>query len=104
MAEAVEQFTKLLEATKKPIFILFGAEGWCKPCKIVGPIFEELASSNDNIVFVKVDVQLSPDIAIKYNITAMPTLKIVIDKEVKETISGIMDRNKLSNLIKQYDV
>ncbi|KAL6647577.1 hypothetical protein ACP70R_015014 [Stipagrostis hirtigluma subsp. patula] len=46
---------------------------WCGPCRIIAPVFAELAKKFTNAVFLKVDVDELKDVAAEYNIEAMPT-------------------------------
>ena len=46
----------------KPIIVDFTAT-WCPPCRMIGPIFEQLAESTPTMVFVKVDVDAASDVA-----------------------------------------
>ncbi|KAK3115063.1 hypothetical protein LTR53_005982 [Teratosphaeriaceae sp. CCFEE 6253] len=64
---------------------------WCGPCKVIGPIFEQLAlaeSKPGRIAFCKVDVDAQRDIASTYGISAMPTFLILKGSSVKETVRG----------------
>ncbi len=64
---------------------------WCGPCRMVGPIIEELSSEYAGRVLVgKVDVDSNPEISAKYNIRSIPTILIlkngtIIDKQVGAT-------------------
>ena len=84
-----------------PVFVDFWAE-WCGPCRMVGPVVEELANDYDGKVkFVKVNVDEANELASKYNVFSIPTLVILKNGEVvsqqvgaasKESYQGMIDR------------
>ncbi|TKA78564.1 hypothetical protein B0A55_02806 [Friedmanniomyces simplex] len=64
---------------------------WCGPCKVISPIFEQLASAESKpgrITFCKVDVDAQREVAGTYGISAMPTFLILKGSSVKETVRG----------------
>ena len=72
---------------------------WCGPCKMLGPVFEEVANSS-NIKFVKVDIDNHEDLCRKYGVMSVPTLILFEDgKEVKRNI-GFIPKEKLEEFIK----
>jgi thioredoxin 1 len=88
MAEPVQVIETLdaldaLTAANKYVVLDFTAE-WCPPCKAIAPMYHKLATEHavDNLVaFVKVDVDAAPDVAQKFEVTAMPTFVFLVDGE-----------------------
>ena len=71
-----------------PILVDFWAE-WCGPCRMVGPVLDEIQSENgDKITILKLNVDENPDLAMKYQITSIPAMKVFQGGEVKTTIIG----------------
>ena len=82
-----ESFTADVLQSEKPVIVDFWAE-WCGPCRMVGPILEEIASENDNIVIAKLNVDENPQISASYGITSIPTLNVYVGGEVVKSIIG----------------
>lgn len=93
-------FDELVLKSDKPVLVDFWAE-WCGPCRMVGPIVEELASEYEGkAVIGKVDVDSNPGISTKFGIRNIPTLLVfkngeIVDKQVgavpKHILKGKLD-------------
>ncbi len=80
-------FSEEVLTSDKPVLVDFWAE-WCGPCKMVGPILEEIASEQDGLVIAKVNVDENPQIAASYGITSIPTMNVYQGGEVVKSIIG----------------
>ncbi|MEM2856485.1 MAG: thioredoxin [Candidatus Nitrosocaldaceae archaeon] len=88
--------------SEKPIIVDFWAP-WCAPCKYMHSIFERLASRyGDKIRFARVNVDENQLLAVKYEITAIPTLLLLIDGRIVERVIGLKSENELDGIIRRY--
>lgn len=72
---------------------------WCGPCKMLGPVFEEV-SNNSDIKFVKVDIDNHEELCREYKVMSVPTLILFEDgKEVRRNI-GFISKDKLEEFIR----
>lgn len=91
--------SEVLESSQK-VLIDFYAD-WCGPCKMMGPVVEEIAEEHSDVKVVKIDVDNAEDIAIKYQIMSIPTLVVVKDgQEVNRSI-GLISKEKIEELIEK---
>ena len=82
-----------------PVFVDFWAE-WCGPCRMVGPVVEELSGDFDGKVkFVKVNVDEANELASKYNVFSIPTLMIFNNGEVVAQQVGAAAKDTYKNMI-----
>ena len=90
--------TTALEGDKLSV-VDFWAE-WCGPCRMVGPIIEELAKEYDGKALIgKVNVDSNPEISMKYGIRSIPTILFIKNGEVVDKHVGTASKASLEEKI-----
>ncbi len=104
MIDLVDQtFDELVLDSNTPVIVDFHAN-WCGPCKLMAPIFKELADeySDSPIKFVKVDTDLHEEAVDKFNIQGLPLFAFFKDGEVVASHSGAISREPLKEFIEKH--
>lgn len=92
---------EVLSAKGKPVLVDFWAP-WCGPCRMQGPIIEELADEvGDKAVIGKVNVDENQDTAGQYGIMSIPSLLVFKDGELVENMVGVHQKKDLLEVIEQ---
>jgi thioredoxin 1 len=90
-------FDELVLKSDKPVIVDFWAE-WCGPCRMVGPIINEIGEEfADQAVVGKVDVDSNPAVAAKYGIRNIPTVLYFKNGEVKDKQVGASPKSSFVN-------
>jgi thioredoxin 1 len=97
-------FKELVAESTLPVLVDFWAE-WCGPCKMLGPILEELANDYEGRVKVgKLNIDEFPSVANDYGIRAIPTMLIFKDGEVAEQVVGLRSKRDLKANLDKFAV
>ncbi len=73
---------------------------WCAPCRMIGPVVEDLAAERaDSVKVVKVNIDESPEVAAAYGIHSIPTLMIFRDGEVVDRFVGVQPKAELQRAL-----
>ena len=96
------QFDQEVLQAELPVLVDFWAP-WCGPCKMLGPVLEEVAAANDGrLKVVKVNVDENSDLAQKYEVMGIPAMFLIKNGEVIESFTGAMSKQALSDKIEKY--
>ncbi|MBU1148659.1 thioredoxin [Patescibacteria group bacterium] len=93
---------EVLKEKEKPVLVDFFAT-WCPPCKMLGPIVEELAKDFEGKAKIgKIDVDQNKKYAGQYKVQSIPTIILFKKGEAVETVMGLQSKEKLTELINKY--
>jgi len=96
-----DNFKEVIDNNEKVVVDFWAS--WCMPCRMVAPIFENLAKKYKNsIVFAKVNVDENPEIATKFGIMSIPNFIIFKNGEKIGEIVGAMPEKILEEKILSY--
>jgi thioredoxin 1 len=91
-------FSELVLNSDVPVLVDFYAD-WCGPCKMIGPVLEELAREVTDANIVKVNVDENPELAARYGISSIPSLLIFKDGEAVDQHVGLANKAQLRSMI-----
>jgi thioredoxin 1 len=94
-----QNWEKDVLASKKPVLVDFWAP-WCGPCRMQGPIVEELAEDmGDQAVVGKLNVDENPEVASKYGIRSIPTIAVFKDGQPVQGFVGVTRKETLKAVL-----
>ena len=93
-----ENFEEEVLKSSLPVLIDFNAD-WCGPCRMIRPMIDDIASNNDNIKIVSINIDDEDELADKYEVSSIPCLVLIKDgKEVNRNV-GLIAQDQLESFI-----
>jgi thioredoxin 1 len=93
-----ENFHKEVLNSDKPVILDFFAS-WCGPCRMVGPILDEIAQEREDIKVCKVDIDEQPELASRYRIMSLPTLMVLKEGRIVEQSVGAKPKHQILAMV-----
>ena len=93
-----ENFDELVLQSPKTVLVDFWAP-WCGPCRMVGPILEEIAAERSDIKVGKVNVDEQPELAGQFGVTSIPTLVVLKDGRIVNQATGARPKGQILALL-----
>lgn len=91
-------FSQVVLESDKPVLVDFFAT-WCGPCRMVGPIIDEIAEDREDICVCKINVDDEQELAAKYGVMSIPTLMVFKNGEQTNQAMGAMPKAKILSLL-----
>lgn len=92
-------FDQLVRSSDKPVLLDFWAP-WCGPCRMVGPIVDEISNSRSDILVGKVNVDEEMELATEFGVSSIPTLVVMKGGQVSATAVGYRPKADIEALLK----
>lgn len=96
-----EDFEREVLKNPKMVVVDFFAT-WCGPCQMLMPVLEEIASKRDDFDIIEIDVDKAQELAMEYEIEAVPTMIIFKNGAAIDRLGGYYHKEELEEELKRY--
>ena len=93
-----ENFELEVLKSEKPVLLDFWAS-WCGPCRMVGPIIDQIAEERNDIKVGKVNVDEQQELAAQFRVSSIPTLVVMKDGQITNQALGARPKNQILELL-----
>lgn len=93
-----DNFEEEVIKSKIPVVIDFNAD-WCGPCKMLRPLLDQIASENDKVKIVSINIDDNDELADEYQVSSIPCLVLIKEgKEIKRNV-GLISSDDIESFI-----
>jgi len=97
-----DTYNDIVMNSKIPVLLDFYAD-WCGPCKVLGPIIDELAEEYDGRALIaKVNTEVNPKLSQHFKIKSIPTILFVDNGNLVERFTGLIPKPNLEEILDEY--
>ena len=93
-----ENFHKEVMNSETPVLLDIFAS-WCGPCRMVGPILDEIAEEREDIKVCKVDIDEQPELASRFRVMSVPTLMVMKEGRIVEQSIGAKPKHQILAMV-----
>ena len=95
----ISNFEEEVLRSDKPVLVDFWAT-WCGPCRMVSPLVDEIAEEVTDKKVGKINVDEQPELAMRYGIASIPTLKVFKDGQVVKSSVGVIPKPMIEAMLR----
>lgn len=97
-----DNFNEIVSLSKIPVLLDFYAS-WCGPCKVLGPVIDELAEEYEGRALVaKVNTEINPKLSQHFKIKSIPTIMFIHKGKLVERYQGLVSKPNLEEILDGY--
>jgi len=93
-----ENFREEVLSSEKPVLLDFWAD-WCGPCRMVGPVLDEIAREREDIKVCKINIDEEKELAREYQIISIPTLMVIKEGKIIVKSLGAASKAKILAMV-----